>query len=117
MPRRLVLIGLLAFLASAAYSQVISATLSGTVRDPAGSVIPNAQVTLTNQATGVSQKSATNEAGLFVFSSVLRARIRWKSAPAASEPIKSATSRSRPTSAGRWATSRCKSASSPNASR
>lgn len=72
MPRRLCSIALLlAILASAAYSQVISATLSGTVRDPAGSVIPNAQITLTNQATGVSQRSATNEAGLFVFSSVL----------------------------------------------
>lgn len=58
-------------LATAAYPQVVSATLSGTVRDPAGSVIPNAQITLTNQATGVVTKSASNEAGLFVFSGVL----------------------------------------------
>ena len=53
------------------YSQNISGMLSGTVKDPAGSVIPNAPVTLTNQATGVAQKTASNEAGLFVFSSVL----------------------------------------------
>ncbi len=59
------------WLATTAYAQVVSATLSGTVRDPAGSVIPNAQITLTNQATGVVTKSASNEAGLFVFSSVL----------------------------------------------
>ena len=52
-------------------AQNISGTLSGTVKDPAGSVVPNAGVTLTNQATGVAQKIATNEAGLFVFSSVL----------------------------------------------
>ncbi len=53
------------------YSQNISGTLSGTLKDPAGSVVPNAPVTLTNQATGVAQRSVSNEAGLFVFSSVL----------------------------------------------
>jgi len=62
---------LLACSGASLYSQNISAVLSGTVKDPAGSVIPNAQVTLTNQATGVAQKSVSNEAGLFVFSSVL----------------------------------------------
>jgi hypothetical protein len=56
---------------AAAHPQNISGTVSGTVKDPVGSVIPNAAVTLTNQATGVAQKIATNEAGLFVFSSVL----------------------------------------------
>ncbi len=52
-------------------AQNISGTVSGTVKDQAGSVVPNAQITLTNQATGVAQKIATNEVGLFVFPSVL----------------------------------------------
>jgi len=53
------------------YSQNISGIVSGTVRDPAGSVVPNAQVSLTNQATGVQQTLRSNAAGFFVFSSVL----------------------------------------------
>lgn len=53
------------------FSQNISGTLSGTVKDPAGLIIPNAQVSLTNQGTGVVQTISTNSAGLFVFSSVL----------------------------------------------
>jgi len=53
------------------FSQNISGTLSATVKDPAGAVIPSAQVSLTNQETGVVQTISTNSAGLFVFSSVL----------------------------------------------
>jgi hypothetical protein len=54
-----------------AFPQNISGTLSGTVKDPAGSVVPNAQVTLTNQNTGASQTIRSNDAGMFVFPSVL----------------------------------------------
>ncbi|HYK90550.1 MAG TPA: TonB-dependent receptor [Acidobacteriota bacterium] len=61
----------LTFFAAVGYSQNVSATLSGTVKDPAGAVIPNAQVTLTNQATNSAEKSATNVAGIFVFPSLL----------------------------------------------
>jgi hypothetical protein len=53
------------------FSQNVSATLSGTVKDPAGAVIPSAQVTLTNQATQVAAISASNAAGIFVFPSLL----------------------------------------------
>lgn len=56
---------------SVAYSQNVSGVLSGTVKDAAGAVIPNAQVTLTNQATSVAEKISTNESGVFVFPSVL----------------------------------------------
>jgi len=52
-------------------AQNISATLTGTVQDQAGAVIPGADIKLTNQATGVSVQSATNDVGIFVFSSVL----------------------------------------------
>lgn len=55
----------------AAFSQNVSGVLSGTVKDSAGAVIPNAQVTLTNQATNVAARISTNESGFFVFPSVL----------------------------------------------
>ncbi len=61
-----------AFIAAAALlAQNISGMLSGVVKDTAGSVIPNAQVSLKNQETGAVQTINTNDAGVFVFSSVL----------------------------------------------
>ncbi|MCX6616513.1 MAG: carboxypeptidase-like regulatory domain-containing protein, partial [Acidobacteria bacterium] len=70
---RRIAIVLLAFvcLVAPAYGQNISGMVSGTVRDPAGSVVPDAQVSLTNQATRVQQTLRSNAAGFFVFSSVL----------------------------------------------
>src|SRR5512144_1436445 len=56
-----------------ALGQNISSTLTGTVLDQAGAVIPGADVKLTNQATGVTVQSATNEVGIFVFTGVLPA--------------------------------------------
>ncbi|MFY9856082.1 MAG: carboxypeptidase regulatory-like domain-containing protein [Terracidiphilus sp.] len=55
---------------SAARSQV-TATISGTVQDPLGAVIPGAQVTLTNEATKESHKIQTNGAGLYAFPSLV----------------------------------------------
>jgi hypothetical protein len=52
-------------------AQNISGTITGTVKDPAGAVIPNASIILTNQQTRVAQTISTNDAGVFVFSSVL----------------------------------------------
>jgi hypothetical protein len=59
------------FAAAALFGQNISGVLSGVVKDTAGSVIPNAQVSLKNQETGAVQTINTNDAGVFVFSSVL----------------------------------------------
>src|SRR5437867_2139689 len=43
-------------------------TIVGTVADPSGAVIPDAQVTATNQNTGsVTRTTATNSAGNYVF--------------------------------------------------
>lgn len=53
-----------------AYGQS-TAALRGTVYDPSGGVIPEAQVTLINEATGDMRSSKTNDVGHFVFSSVL----------------------------------------------
>ena len=41
--------------------------IQGTVSDPSGAVIPNAQVTLTEQATGVKHQTATSGGGVFSF--------------------------------------------------
>ena len=54
---------------TAAYAQ-FSSGLQGTVSDPSGAVVPEASVTLTNTATGVSQKTTTGAQGVFRFVSV-----------------------------------------------
>jgi hypothetical protein len=48
------------------FAQTGLATLSGTVTDPSGALITNALITVTNQDTGVSQKTNTTRAGVYV---------------------------------------------------
>ncbi len=48
-------------------AQTGSATVEGAVTDPAGAVVPNADVILTHLETSVAQKTKTNGAGLYVF--------------------------------------------------
>jgi hypothetical protein len=50
----------------------VSAALSGTVLDPSGAVIPNAKVTLTNEATGEEQTVVSSDEGGYRFT-LLRA--------------------------------------------
>ncbi|MBV9929279.1 MAG: carboxypeptidase regulatory-like domain-containing protein [Acidobacteria bacterium] len=47
-----------------------SATLRGTVKDPAGAVVPNASVALVNEGTKEERKATTNDEGGYVFSAV-----------------------------------------------
>jgi len=54
---------------SAGRSQT-TATISGTVQDPSGAVIPGAQVTLTNEATNASRMVESNGVGLYAFPSL-----------------------------------------------
>lgn len=56
---------LFAFLSLAPHlsAQTGLATLSGTVTDPTGALIPNARVTVTNEDTGVTVKGETTRAG------------------------------------------------------
>lgn len=42
-----------------------TSTITGTVTDPSGAVVPNAQVTVTQEETGTQQATATNGDGLF----------------------------------------------------
>src|SRR5438445_11726091 len=44
-----------------------TALLRGTVTDSSGAVVPRATVTMTNVATGVSEKRPTDEAGRYLF--------------------------------------------------
>ena len=48
-----------------ASAQVSGAALSGTISDPSGAAVPNAKVTITNTATGVTRDDATDTAGFF----------------------------------------------------
>jgi hypothetical protein len=47
-----------------------NATINGTVVDPSGAVVPNAQVNLTNPATGETRQSTSNGAGAYRFANV-----------------------------------------------
>src|SRR2546429_4563417 len=48
-----------------AHAQVTGATLSGTVTDASGAVIPGVQVSIKNRATGVARNITTDELGFY----------------------------------------------------
>lgn len=48
-----------------------SATLRGTVKDPKGAVVPNATVTLVNEATKAERKTTSNDEGSYVFTAMI----------------------------------------------
>jgi hypothetical protein len=54
-----------------AYAQVAGATLTGTVKDSSGAVIPNAQVAITDTATGITRTISSNGAGLYIAPNLL----------------------------------------------
>lgn len=51
-------------------ASALAATISGTVYDPSGAVVPNADVTVQDRANGNVQKTATNESGQFQFATL-----------------------------------------------
>jgi len=66
------LIGFALFLLSAPLIQAqTTAQLTGTVQDATGAVIPGAEVTLTDEATGATRTVETNHQGLFAFPSLV----------------------------------------------
>jgi hypothetical protein len=52
---------------ASAFAQVVNGTISGTVTDSTGAVIPNAPVTLTNQGSGSKYTGKSNGSGVFSF--------------------------------------------------
>jgi hypothetical protein len=58
-------VGLFLLFSAVAFAQD-AATLTGTIRDNTGAVIPNASVTLKNTATGIGRELKTNSAGEYV---------------------------------------------------
>ena len=58
------------------WSQMETATLSGTVMDQTGAAVPDAQVEITNSDTNVGLTTTTNKGGLYVFSTLKPGRYR-----------------------------------------
>lgn len=59
------------FTAGQAEAQVSGATLTGTVSDSSGAVVPNAQVAITDVATGVTRTVSSGDAGLYTAPNLL----------------------------------------------
>src|SRR3954465_3714847 len=55
---------------SVAYAQSDLGSISGFVKDPSGAVVPKAQVTVKNEATGVDRVVSTNESGLYTVTNI-----------------------------------------------
>jgi len=66
----LLLVTLVLCLCVPSFSQFENATVSGTITDPSGAIVPGAQVKLTNVNTGITATVPSNESGLYVFSVV-----------------------------------------------
>ena len=65
-----------ALLVPAAWSQAITGTVSGTVRDQSGAVVPNAEVLITNTETNVVSRSQSNDAGVFYYPGAIQGSYR-----------------------------------------
>lgn len=64
------LVWLVFFVSAAVSAQTTNATLSGTVLDPTGAVVPNTRIAAENVGTAVVLTTVTNEAGIYLFPSV-----------------------------------------------
>jgi hypothetical protein len=67
MRKRILLTIALVALASPCFAQRITATIRGTVTDTSGAVVPGASVTVTNENTGFSRSTVTNDVGSYSF--------------------------------------------------
>ena len=61
---------LLAAAAVPGWSQSDLSTITGTVKDPSGSSVPNAKVAVKNEGTGIVRNTATNQAGAYTATNI-----------------------------------------------
>src|SRR5665811_1577811 len=54
-----------------AWPQASTGSINGTVRDQTGAVIPNATLEVTNSSTNVKFRSTSNDAGFYIFPSLI----------------------------------------------
>lgn len=68
-----ILVGMIIGISQPIYAQIATttATLSGTVTDPTGAIIPNAVVTLTSKETGTTRSFTSDGAGRYIFAQLL----------------------------------------------
>ncbi|HVZ83243.1 MAG TPA: TonB-dependent receptor [Terracidiphilus sp.] len=66
-PRLLAIVAAFALCGSLALAQQTLGGITGDVTDPSGSVIPNATVTVTDEATAFTRSTTTNETGVYAF--------------------------------------------------
>src|ERR1041385_1701098 len=50
---------------ASAFAQSDLSTITGTIKDPSGSAVPNAKLAVRNEATGVERATSSSEAGTF----------------------------------------------------
>jgi hypothetical protein len=67
-------VALVASIATPAFAQVDRATVTGTVKDTGGAVLPGATVTVTNLATNVASSQQTSETGTFLVVNLIPGR-------------------------------------------
>ena len=73
----LAITAVLLFIQAPLHAQTASGTLTGVVSDPGGAVVPNANVTVKNTATGETRKTVTNGSGIFSIPALPPAPTRW----------------------------------------
>src|SRR5207302_8645386 len=70
MRRGLLALAMILTLVVAANAQTFRGAINGTITDPSGGVVPNAQVRATEAATGVEHATVTTSDGVFVFQDI-----------------------------------------------
>jgi hypothetical protein len=65
--KTIVALCLIAVLSAAAYAQLTRGFISGTITDSTGAAVPNAKITVTEEATGIQHVGVTNQAGVYRF--------------------------------------------------
>src|SRR5258708_5609159 len=63
--------GVFPLIHAAAYAQLSTASINGTVRDSTGSIVPGAAIVLRNSDTSVERSTLSNAAGNYVFLNII----------------------------------------------